>query len=187
MLRDVTGMRLNGTHMQMQPRLLLAPLFALGLGGCGLISADFEGQVKLVVDVNDDDSSYFAIKDVNPEDNQDYRDNKDKIREGRIDSIDLEFIQIGAENLSQIVVGQVDVRHKGDTDWITGVGAWEGIQVIQGNKFRLNLAAEQQEAINKLVFEEGGILEFQLAGVADQGPVKFQVQVVLNMTFTASL
>lgn len=184
--------------MQLAPRLLLLPILATASVsnlGCGLLSADFEGQVKIEVSLDDEDKEFFSIEKVNPEDNEDYRNNKDKISDGRIDSIDLEFTSVipciegqnAGCNRSTLVVGQVDVRRAGTEDWVAGVGAWEGIQVIEGNKFRLNLAVEQQEAINKLVFEEGGELDVRLAGIADQGPVKFNVQVVLNMTFTASL
>ncbi len=171
--------------------LALISSLALSQAACGLVESDFEGKVRLTFQVDDEDKVYKSVDMFDPNDNEDYRNNKDRIRAGRIDFMELEFVGIGQANQAQLVVGEVDVRDAGDetNPWKEGITAWEGIQVVQGNKFLIDLPADQQADVTKLVFEREGEspLELRIDGEADQGPVDFQIQVTLNMTFTAGL
>ena len=179
------------------PRLALSSLLLASVAGsgCGLISADFEGDIKLRVSVGDPtdpDNRYEDLVVTDPEDNADYRENKDKIKSGQVTAVELEFINITPGILSNLVVGEAHVRKQREGQapnegWVQAVGVWEGVQVIQGNKFRLTLPAEGQRHLNRIVFDEPGPIELRLTGVADRGPVAFEVQVTLFMRFTAGL
>ncbi len=157
--------------------------------GCGLISADFEGTVTILAEVVGDDgqNTFESVEVVDPNENEDYRNNKDKIQEGEIVSIDVEITRIPPRNAATWVVGGVDVRKEGAADWIQGVAEWEGVPVQQDNVFRLTLSPERQAELNKIVFEEDGPIEMNIIGVADQEPVEFDVKITLAMLFTAGL
>lgn len=157
--------------------------------GCGLISADFEGTVKILAEVRGDPGqrTFEKLEVVNPDDNEDYRNNKDKIEEGEITSIDVKITRIPANNRAQVIVGQVDVRKEGAAEWTQGVAEWEGVPLVQDNVFRLELNAEKQAELNRIVFEEPGPIQMNIVGIADQEPVEFDVEITLNMRFTAGL
>jgi hypothetical protein len=173
----------------------LAALLLQGLAaaGCGLVSADFEGDVKITVeagDPTDATKTYADIVTFDPEENQDYRDNKDRIKSGEVIGIELEFVRLHPDNRATIGFGQADVRKKregAEDPWLEAVANWEGVQIVEGNKVRLTLPVEKQAALNKMLFEDSGPLEFRLRGEADQGPVAFTVQATIFLRFTAGL
>ncbi len=172
------------------PSLLSASLL---LGGCSLISADFDGQVEIEVEVNDEDSTYESIERVNPEDNEDYRKHKDKIDEGEIESLEITIIETGPAcgdngsagcNGARLVVGQVDIQGA-NGDWITGIGNWDGVEINVGNSFTVVVPIDKQEEINALL-KKGGEITLRIVGIADQGPVVMKLRIVVNLRFTAS-
>lgn len=157
--------------------------------GCGLISADFEGTVKIIAEVVGDDGerTFESIEIVNPNDNEDYRNNKDKIQEGEITSIDVKIIRISDRNNAKVVVGQVDVRPEGAAEWTEGVAEWNGVNVERDNVWRLQLSPERQAELNRIVFENDTPIEMNIVGIADTDPVDFEVEITLNMRFQAGL
>ncbi len=178
------------------PRIALIATLALAGSsstGCDLVAADFEGDVKITVDVGDPDSTettYSDILSIDPEENEEYRDNKDRIKSGEIIGIELEFVELDPANRATLVVGQADVRKKvegGDGPWTEGIGVWQGVQVVQGNKLRLTLPVERQAELNRILFDEPGPLEIRLRGDADQGPFAAKVQVTVFLRFRAGL
>lgn len=155
--------------------------------GCGLISADFEGTVRILAQISGDDGqrTFESLEVVDPNSNEDYKNNKDKIQEGEITAIDVKITRVTPRNNATVVVGQVDVRKTGAEDWVQGVAEWEGVPVEQDNVFRLTLSPERQAELNKIVFEDEGSIDMNIVGVADQEPVEFDVEITLLMRFVA--
>ncbi len=175
----------------MRNALLTLALFAgaSANAGCGLISADFEGTVRIIGEVVGDDGqrTFESLEVVDPNENEDYRNNKDKIEKGEIVSIDVKIVRISQRNNAKVVVGQVDIRKEGAAEWVQGVAEWEGVPVEADNVFRLTLSPERQAELNKIVFEEEGAIQMNIVGVADQEPVDFEFEMTLNMRFTAGI
>lgn len=177
-------------------RSSLAPLaialLAATQPACSLLDTDFEGSVRLLFNVNDPDTVYQSVDMFNPNDNEDFAANRDRIRTGTIESMEFRFQQVMPDNRSSLVLGSADIRPAGSMDeWTEGVSAWEGVQVISNNTFFVDVPADKQQILTDLIFEteEGDpeALEVRIDGLADQGPVMFDIQVTLNMIFTAGL
>ncbi len=136
---------------------------------------------------HDGERTFESLEIVDPNSNEDYRNNKDKIQEGEITSIDVKIIRVSDRNQSKVVVGQVDVRPEGAAEWTEGVAEWNGVSVERDNVFRLGLPTEKQAELNRIVFESGGPIEMNIIGSADSEPVDFEIEITLNMRFTAGL
>lgn len=183
---------LRPVHFRVGALAMFAASTLLSSGGCGLISKDFEGQVEVVADVDDEDREYYDTFSVNPDENEDVKNNRDKIESGEVTAIYMEIREVRAHNLATFVVGQVDVRSQvsgqaADANWITAVGKWDGIQLVPGNSFKLTVPLETQKQLNDLVFVTGGPIEIRVQGFGDQGPVAFEFKVTLKLRFTATL
>lgn len=176
-------------------RRLLTLFVALGAAqpACSLLESDFEGSVTLNFVVDDPDNIYQSIDMFDPNDNDDFRENRDRIETGTIESMELTFrnVRFSPENEATYVFGQADIRPAGDESapWTEGVSAWETIAVVENNTFFVDVPADRQEVITDLVFEadESQPLEVRIDGAADQGPVLFDIEVRLNLVFTAGV
>lgn len=167
---------------------LLTVSFALVHAGCGLISADFDGTIKIQASVVGDDGqmTFESLELVDPNDNEDYRNNKDKIKEGEVYAIDMKVIRVPARNNANVVVGQIDVRPQGAANWMTAVGEWDGVSIQQDNTFRLMIDPEQQAELNRILFE-GTPIEMNIIGIADAEPVELDFEITVHIRFTAGL
>lgn len=164
----------------------------LGFGGsaCSLFDSDFTGTVNLDFIVDDADATYQSNDLFDPNENEDFANNRDRIKDGTIESMEFRFLDIRADNASEIVFGQVDLRPANSSDaWVEGVSAWSSIPVLNDNVFVVQVPAVNQEILSDLVFrgDDASALELRIDGNADQGPVKFNIRATLNMVFTAGL
>lgn len=179
--------------MSRRPTLLvLSGLLLSSQTACSLLDSDYEGQVQLLFDVQDPDNTYESIDLFDPNENQDFADNKDRISTGTVESIEFRFRSIAAANVAQLVLGSARLRPNGDesTPWIEGVSAWEGVQVLPDNTFLVRVPGDKQAQLTELIFEDAGEvppLEIEINGQADQGPVDFEIEATLNLVFTAGL
>ena len=177
------------------PARLIVFLTMAGLSqpACSLFDSDFEGSVRLLFEVDDPDNTYESVDLFDPNDNEDFRENRDRIRSGQIESMEFRFLDIEQANRANFVLGQADVRPVGEesTPWVEGVSAWEGVQVLDGNVFYVDIPGDRQAILTELIFEvdpdDLEPLEVRIDGRADDGPVRFNIQVTLNMSFTAGI
>ncbi len=170
-----------------RPALALVALLGLGQPACSLFDTDFEGSIRLSFQIDDPDPAYSDIEEFRPSENDDFRNNRDRIKDGRIESMEFRFLRIDQANRASLIGGQANVRQQGG-DWVEGVTAWEGIYVNEGNVFFVPVPGDRQAVLSELVFgQEDPVLEIDVNGFADQSPVRFDMQVTLNMVFTAGL
>lgn len=163
---------------------------------CSLLESDFDTSVQLDFEVDDPDRTYSSIDAFNPNDNDDFRENRDRIQDLRIESMEFVFLGIDPENEADLVLGQADVREAGEMDpevnpWVEGVSAWEGVQVLSNNRFFVDVPGTRQEALTDLLLGvepgDGNALEVRIDGRADQGPVDFDIRVTVNLAFQAGI
>ena len=160
---------------------------------CSLFDSDFDGSVRLVFSISDETNTYEDNQLFDPNDNEDFRDNRDRIKDGVIESMEFQFPVIEAGNAANIIFGDVDVRPAGETSedaWVQGVSAWEGVQVVSPSTYFVDIPGDRQQILSDLVFgaEPGeSQLELRIQGGADEGPVRFDIAVTLNLFFTAGL
>lgn len=174
--------------------LALLTLLASSQTACSLFDSSFDGSVELLFDVQDNDNLYQSIDLFDPNDNRDFRDNRDRIRTGTIRRMTFEFIDpIPSANAANFVLGRVDIRPAGEesSPWIEGVSAWAGVPVDVSSPFIVDIPADRQRVFTDLIFEvepdDQDPLEVRIDGRADQGPVDFSLRVTLEIAFTASL
>lgn len=171
---------------------LAVGLLAFG-AGCSLLDSDFEGAVTLDFEVLATGRDYDDIEVFDPNDDEDFANNRDRIQDGTIDSMEFTIVNVqpSPTNEATFVFGRADVRLADDPNapWIEGVSAWEGIEVFEGNRFFVDVPADQQEQITRLIFDTDAAgerrLEVRVTGGADRGPVNFQIRVRLNIVFVA--
>lgn len=157
---------------------------------CSLFDTDFEGSVNLLFSIDDPDNSYQSVDLFDPNENDDFSDNRDRIKEGTVESMEFTFVDIRGSNRAGVIFGSADIRPSGDemVEFIETV-PYDTFEVGIENSLYVPVPADRQELITELVFEadEATPLEIQIDGGADTGPVAFDIQVRLNMVFTAGL
>ena len=172
---------------------MLMPAAALAMvtsTGCGLICSDFEGDVRVDVSVSDPDSEYFSIETVDPNDYDEYADNRDRIENGEILGITVTFTSVPNTNAANYGIGQIDIRRADDpnADFVTAVGEWNGINIEVGNSFPVILAPDAKGQVDDILFGSNpGPVELRIAGIADQGPVEFTAEVEVQLGFSSCL
>lgn len=180
-------------------RLALIPVAALALAqvGCGLVPLEVTADGKIQVAVDGETNSYSSVVTYDPNDNEDYRKYKDQFEKGEIESILIKVIRVNANNGATWVAGQVDVKASsaGEDGWITGVSSWQGLRLrgepdINGNRedltdeIYLNPAEwDNYDELNRVVFQgDRGAIDFRIQGVADTGPVSFDLEITVTFT-----
>ncbi len=167
-------------------------LSAMAVSSCGLISADFEGDVRVKMGITDPENKYSDIEMLDPNDYEDYRNNKDKIKAGEVTGIEIRITQLNQDNLATLARGEVSVLRPGgniesDADWINAIGEWQGVPLVINNVFRVNLAPERLAELNEILFADNGPITMRVIGVTDQGPVDFEFEVTVHIRFTAGV
>lgn len=171
----------------------MAPVLALALmgSGCGLVSTDFEGSVKILVEFFEaEDNSYSNIDRVDPNENADYRDNKDRIEEGELIGIDVTFVQLHPANQATTAVGQIDMKgaDEADSDYVTAVGEWNGVNISQGASFPVALSPGAKTRVDELLFgDNAGPVDLRIVGTTDTATIGFTAEIEVRLKFTAGI
>lgn len=116
--------------MRRTAALLLGPGLAVALSGCGLLTKDIDTTVSFDhLDIASLGSTYDAILRYDPNQVDDVRNNRDKIKTGQIMSIDLVIKQVLDGNKAQFIGGHVDVKRSIDPEssYQRAVGSYEAI------------------------------------------------------------
>lgn len=166
-------------------------LSVFGASGCSLMEASFDASVAVTADVTGDDPFYNDLTTFDPNESQDFRDNKDKIEDGRIANIRITITDWGRNDGSHDAtygLGQIDVRRLGSTsedDWIISIARWDPVPLVPGESFDLDLNPQVLDRLHDLLFEDGSPLEVRVQGLADKGPVNFSFEARFDLEFTA--
>jgi len=182
---------------------LLVP-FAFGSAACGIATSDFSAGVSFSADIDDPDNFYDDYVLFDPNDSEDFRDNRDKIESGKIRRITINISRVGSDHDATLGVGQIDVRaapfdateppalefldnpeDDPNGPFITGIAAWDPVALIENEPFELKLNQDELESVHDLIFERGGPLEVRFVGLANTGPVDFTFDVDIELDFTA--
>lgn len=179
------------------PALLATLALGYGASACSLIPIEATADGKLQFEIRGDTNTYSDIVSYDPNENEDYQRYKDQFDRGEIDSILIRVLRLRAGNEATWVAGQVDVRPSGagEDAWVEGVSEWNGLR-LQGDlrtdgtreelrdEIFLNPATFQNyDELNRVVFQgDRGPIDLRVQGVADQGPVQFDMEVTVTFT-----
>jgi hypothetical protein len=161
--------------------------------GCGLLVTSFEGEVAVDFEVNAEGNEYAETVTINPTDNDDVRDNQDRIKSGEIQSIVFSVEGVGAENRAAAGSGEVYARLVGDA-WgpmtrENAVATFDDTPVEVGSEVTLSVTAAMLERVSGLVFPEGGPREVEamIVGHTDEGPLVFSGRLTFRLLIEAGL
>lgn len=184
------------------PTKLLIALAVLGLTStaCELFDTDFEGSVALRFAIESgaspDDQCpdlggavrYCGINEFNPETNEDFADNKDRLKTGTIEWLELTVISVGPDNGATRIRGRADLLTQEGVA-IPGVATWGSMRLVQGNSISVEIPDDRARVFTDLVFESDEVqpLQILVGGSADQAPARFDLEAVLHMRFTAGI
>jgi len=173
-------------------------LFALSTSACSLVPIEVTADGKLQFEVRGETTSYSDIETYDPNENEDYLRYKDQFEAGEIDSILISVLRVQPGNQATWVAGQVDVREhteSNDGEWTEGVSSWGGLRLMgeqQPNgtqeplqdEIYLNPAlSDNYNELNRVVFKGAkGPIDLRVQGVADSGPVEFDLEVTVTFT-----
>lgn len=170
--------------------LLFLSLFALGAdggGGCDCnLCDDFQGTVRKQQLVQSNSNTISTIVQVDPNENDDVKNNRSKIRNGNVSKIVLQVVSLGGSNRATTIRGEIQVRPvgSGDNGWITIVSDWSEVPLLTGNQYTLRLDQTQVQAFNQLVFSaDAGALELRIEGETDNSPVEFMFEIAVELEF----
>lgn len=181
------------------------------VSGCSLICSDFEGNVIVEdIEVNETDNFYSETVTVDPNDFEDYRDNRDRIENGEILSIRVIFDDVPARNRAVYLVGQIDVKPAGapESEFITAVAEWNDgsggekpVLVVENNFFEPDLKPTAKGQVDDIIFGGGGAIDLRIVGFAytaptdddppnvdlETLPVNFTVDIDVELGFSSCL
>lgn len=187
-------------------RLALIVFGTLGLAttGCSLIPVEITGTANGRAEVRSDgcNNTYQDTVNYDLTDDPDYNEYKDEIASGTINWIRLEVTNLVPDavqppancdetgNRAKVIAGQVDIRQaSGDPDnssdpFIEGVSAWQGVNLFVDNSITLfPVEYDNFDELNEVVFgPDSSSFDFRIQGNADEGPVRFDLEVTLEFT-----
>ena len=171
--------------------LLVVLSMIVPMTGCGLICSDFEGNVRVdVTIVETDDNTYMGVVRVDPNDYEEYRDNRDRIENGEILGIDVTFVDVPAENQASFAIGQIDVKPADapDSEFITAVGEWNGVNIAVNNSFPVSLTPTAKGRVDDILFGSGDpAVDMRIVGIADTATISFTAEIDVELGFSSCL
>lgn len=173
-------------------------LFALTQAACGLVPIEVSADGKIQFEIRGETNEYSDIVSYDPNENEDYLRYKDQFDRGEIDSILISVLRVRPDNQATWVAGQVDVREKTESNdgaWVEGVSSWGGLrlmgeqapdgsqQPLQDEIFLNPALSDNYSELNAVVFQGArGPIDLRVQGVADTGPVEFDLEVTVSFT-----
>lgn len=173
-------------------RFAIATL-VLSTAACGLVSVDFTGTVNVPFDVIADDSRFEGIVNANLADNEDYRDNKDSIKGGRLIAIEAEIVEIYADNMATAGNGYLYAAKAGDPLMDDGpersLAHFDERELFVGQIIPFDMTDEQKAYIGELLFPaDGGDANIDvLVRVDSNGTPAFKARLNVDVEFSAGL
>ncbi|MGF1511358.1 MAG: hypothetical protein ACFB9M_17845 [Myxococcota bacterium] len=185
-------------------------LMAFLFSACGSIKSDFDETIDFTAEIVDDEALYNDFELFDPNDNEDFRDNKDDIEDGQIRRITITILETFPfdpvlPHQADVGVGQIDIRaapedaevppaegfEPNQLDEIPGdpfiqaVGRFDPVTLVPGESFDLDLNEEVLAEVHELLFDRAGPMEVRFFGLANDGPVNFTFEVEILVTFKA--
>jgi hypothetical protein len=160
--------------------LLCASAGLLALSGCGLLSQEFTGEVKIAFKVINEENTYASTFIFDPNDNEDVRENRDSIDRGQVTAITLLVTSINSGNEAQYGRGELKAND-------TVVSSFDLVPIVANESYRLSMTSAQRQFASELAFDRNDPIEFDFVGSTDQGPIHLDAQAIFRLEFDASL
>jgi hypothetical protein len=175
-------------RLYIAPALLAASVFA----GCGLVSDNFDAELKVNFTVDGTGRTYDKTLSVNPADYQDVQQNCDSVEKstGQIRSITIEILSLNSNNNATYGSGKVFMKAGGTGEFPTEPFAEHDlVPLIAGQSINLDMTPARRAAIAELVFTEhcDKPVDVKLIGEADREGVAFEGKVTFFVDFIASI
>lgn len=192
-------------------RRLIAPAFllgaAVGLSGCGIVTSEFDGTVRIDAFIySDPDETFFdGCVAFDPNEDEDFQENKDKLDGGLIRRITLEITDIDTPESptpheANYGVGQIDIRRNEDPSnedptcdqnlegnpFIEAAARWDPVPLSVGTRFDLEIDQAVMGEIHRLVFDDKAPLEVRFVGIADE-QTNFEFEAEFELEFDVKL
>lgn len=173
--------------------LVLASSFAAG--GCGLVSDNFDAELKVDFTVDEMGGTFRQEIAVNPADYPDVRENCDAIEKetGQIRSLSIEITDTMENHEALLGSGMVFMRNAGGPEWPAeteenAFATFDRVPLLTGQVITLELTPARRAALADLIFTENcdKALDIKMFGESDRGPVSFKGKVTLFVEFIAS-
>lgn len=184
-----------------------AVMAAVGVSGCGIITSEFDGAVTLEAFINSDpDESFFdGCVSFDPNEDEDFRENKDKLDGGIIRRITISITDLDSPTSDTVHeanygVGQIDIRRNPepsnddptcdqnlqDQPFIEAAARWDPVPLQVGSSFDVEIEQSVMDEVHRLVFDEQAPLEVRFVGIADD-QVNFTFDVRFELEFGVRL
>lgn len=160
--------------------LLASSMSLLGLSGCGLLSQEFTGDVKVGFSVDNEQSTYDSSFVFDPNENEDVRENRDSIDRGQVTAISLVVRALRADNRAQYGRGELRIDD-------TVISTFDLVPLVPNEVYRLSMTSAQRQFASELAFERFEPIEFSFTGSTDRGPVHLDAEAIFKLEFDASL
>ena len=160
--------------------LFCASFGLLALSGCGLLSQEFTGEVKIGFSVDNDSNTYDSNFTFDPNENEDVRENRESIDRGQVTAVTLMVTSIRNGNLAQYGRGEL----KADN---VVVSTFDLVPIVANESYRMSMTSEQRQFASELAFDRNAPIEFDFTGSTDSGPIHLDAQAIFTLEFEASL
>ena len=173
---------------------LLLPA-ALAFAGCGLVSDNFDAELKVAFTVDETGSTFSQELSVNPQDYKDVKDNCASVEKstGQIRTIEVEVQETLANNLAEFGSGLVYMRAAAEGEWQETeaelFATFDRVPLLDGQIITLEMTPARKAQLANLVFTENcdKAVQLKMVGESDQGPVSFSGEVRFIVDFVASI
>lgn len=172
--------------------ILLSGAFAIS--GCGLISGNFDAELRADFIVDGTGHLFEKELTVNPADYPDVEDNCGAIEKetGQIRTMTVEVLTVNQNNKATYGHGEVYMRHATETPWpaddpANAFASFQDTPLLTGQVITLDMTPARRKALAELVFTENcdRALQIRMVGASDAGPVSFSGRVTFFVDFVA--
>jgi len=185
--------------------LVVLGMTAIPLSGCGIITTEFDGTVSIDAFITSDpDENFFkGCVGFDPNEDEDYRENKDRLDGGIIRAVFIEITDINPPDSgsdtpheANFGVGEIDIRRNADPSnpdptcdqeleerpFIEAAARWDPVRLAPGVRFPVELDQSVLKEVHRLIFDEQAPLEVRFVGIADE-QVNFAFEAEFDLEF----
>lgn len=165
----------------------------LTVASASCLTTAFDGTIAVEFEVKNNASDYANTFKVNPNDDKDIRNNRDKIKQAKVSRLVLTILSVGAGNAARFGSGEVYARVAGQ-DWPAetrdnAVAVFDNAPVVEGQQFVLAVSDEQNARLSKLIFPSEALSEIDVKvnGRTDGAPLNFRARLSFDLKVSVDL
>ncbi len=179
--------------MSVSPTVPPSFLPLVALSGCGLLTITFEEDLTGEFALTSDDDRYAEVVSIDPNEYEEYRDNRDRIKAGELLGVEVAILEIGVDNAATMADGSLGIELPiPDSAEFGGARfspllTFEDLPVARGTVIDEELPEAARDLVEEILLDDSAPLILELGGTTDEGPVAFRAEVTLRFRFTAGL